>query len=865
MKENQKVIQEAFFRKNKSYADKMKSKFPQYAPQNVKTIGQPGFQTILGPGGGVVNDQREAAKRIVGGLGASVGINSVKNIASKSIKTFPIVISDNIEPETSVMLKKLMEEQYAEYVSLLISNQVIDISQFSSDETEGNIAIQAIDELLPGAKGKQKIARKATQGNLSMDDFFDDISAYNLIRNEQTELKTGIPLMDSLLENAVIMTAENAEIFGEFVNQFSEEVTESLVEATARASRFKGENASEKVITLDQLMGASQDGSLSLTKGKAEEVEEVIDKARGYNPETKKFRKLTSTSVLLNTDELKESLDRSMGEFLLDPKNEIIRDKFEKATFLLQSNRISGAEYIEYLVQRLGIPLSKNVRTEIVGKFKESEVRGPDTVMEGRWGKVKYSNLLSKADIERIATNRSLIRRPVQNMFNTSLASVVGVILSAGVSGAAGYGSAGLLSTVLGFAINPAIVAGGAAFLGALYAIKKLSKKLGQRRSNTEKMFGWERVEYLIDLMEKQRDEVFTKAKRKEEEKEKDIFEANPELLALSGDDLERTLKQYKNDLLPLMKSSKPIQVVTESDLIYDPSTETLQEMEELGQLLEEELANNKEFQAETLLEGRFKIQTSVPAEYKQKYAFDTKKRPELEVVPAFSAKSTYAYGEVEYDKRELKDRRYNAPLMLTVRFKERFADGKFSDNELVAVIGILGVVNRVPSSEMGYILKSNIEGTTLKGILEPGKVKKDTSLIDLFGGKLQKDMQNLPQSGKVWEGLLKLQNLARANQLSGRKNNNVANAHLVFSQKEVDDVKSDTGKDYLTDRKLGFELMKRYSAFTVMVANDASERLYILDDPDNINWEVLPYSAIQGKESGDRLISALTQIKRGR
>ena len=55
----------------------------------------------------------------------------------------------------------------------------------------------------------------------------------------------------------------------------------------------------------------------------------------------------------------------------------------------------------------------------------------------------------------------------------------------------------------------------------------------------------------------------------------------------------------------------------------------------------------------------------------------------------------------------------------MTIRFKERYADGTFADNELVAVIGILGVITRVPSEEMTYILKENAEGHVVKGILK--------------------------------------------------------------------------------------------------------------------------------------------------
>ena len=115
-------------------------------------------------------------------------------------------------------------------------------------------------------------------------------------------------------------------------------------------------------------------------------------------------------------------------------------------------------------------------------------------------------------------------------------------------------------------------------------------------------------------------------------------------------------------------------------------------------------------------------------------------------------------------------------------------------------------------------------------------------------------------KSGKT---LKKVSRLAVANKLAGKRSDNIANAHLVFSQKEVDDVKADTGIDYLRDKKLSASLMKRYSAMSVMIANDASERLYIYDSPENISWDVVPYSALRNKDTGDQLTSALMQLKR--
>ena len=88
-----------------------------------------------------------------------------------------------------------------------------------------------------------------------------------------------------------------------------------------------------------------------------------------------------------------------------------------------------------------------------------------------------------------------------------------------------------------------------------------------------------------------------------------------------------------------------------------------------------------------------------------------------LLLLPSWT-RASYAYGSVEIDRKALKDRRYNQPLIMTIRFKERFDDDKYSDSELTAVIGILGRIIRVPSEEMTYVLQQSAEGKTLDGIL---------------------------------------------------------------------------------------------------------------------------------------------------
>jgi hypothetical protein len=489
MKRNEKILQEAFFKKS-SYADKLKRKFPQYEPQDKLSVDQPGFGAIIDPDTRGVTDTKEVKKRLTGAFGAIIGSNSVKNIASRSVKSFPIVISDNVEPETSVMLKRLFEEQYAEYINLLISNQVIDISAYTSGE-EGNIAIQALDTLSGVEFGNKRLARKASKGKLDANDFFKNISAYNLIRQENKEYKTGVPILDELLEGAVILPEKEAMLLTEYVTTYPEEfviLDEDTPNQTEKSTQYEYVTLNDYLKNIDKIDSSKAEARekvFNIARGGTAEgfnhdVKEYKDKinqketeiikkeaevknATGDEQNTKKaelkalkneleymrqnkpkLNRLTSTDILINTDDMTHALDATVGEMLLNPNNSILKNRFEKATILLQSNRIAGSEYIEYLVMRLGMPLSTKVRGELVTKFPSEIIRDPEMP----------SVVLNRADAERITNNQRIIGRSIPGILKTTFDSVL--------QAAAGIGS------VAGGAAGGYFLGGGSLGLGAL-------------------------------------------------------------------------------------------------------------------------------------------------------------------------------------------------------------------------------------------------------------------------------------------------------------------------------------------------------------------------------------------------------------
>ena len=270
------------------------------------------------------------------------------------------------------------------------------------------------------------------------------------------------------------------------------------------------------------------------------------------------------------------------------------------------------------------------------------------------------------------------------------------------------------------------------------------------------------------------------------------------------------------------------------------------------------ECQDDKDLKGE-LLSERVLSKSTMPMSVKY-----VEKKPGMDVMvtPSFMARAEYAYGSTEIERKENKDRKYNQPLIMTIKFKERFSDGKYSDNELTAVIGILGKVIRIPSEEMEYVLSEAAQGNTIDGIFKTADLG-DTVSDMLSSSKISRQLKNLPQSADVWHNLEKVATLAAANKLSGKRSGNVANAHIVFSQKEIDSVRNETGVDFVKDTKKAVALMKKYSAFTLMVANDPGQRVCILDDQDNISWNVVPYNALMGKDTGDQLIAALSKMGR--
>ena len=918
---NKDILNEAFFKK--SFSQKLAKDMPEYKPLDRKSNNS-GFGTVIG-NGFAVTDTDEVKRRLTGAFGAAFGNNSVKTMASRALKTFPIIVSDNVEPDTVMTLKRLMEEQYAEYINLLVSNQVVDLSAYSTDEN-GNIAIQALDDISGTDFSKRSIANKAYNGNLTQNDIFGNIPLYNLIRQESVAVPTmDDSVLDSLFEDAVVVSEADVDMVVEFLRENADDIAAILDEASP-ADPVKDPNAGDKtdsnnhkdiknnnrysanrtakdLITFDQVFDLNNN-SLKTDNAKAiaqnsVNRDRVLDALRGYQGTDENgkeiYTRLSNTEMLLDKKMFTASLNRSVGEMLSDPKNSIIRDKFEKATFLLQSMIISGKEYISYVTVRLGIPMSKEVRIDILHNFKSENLISLKTA---NGADIPGVMNLTKKDVERINRNEKIIKRNLGKMCATTIkdllqvgaiglgsaAAGIGVGVATGSISVPAAGTGWLLTFLatnpfMAWAVTPAVVGVGATL------IAKLIKRANDKKLLSTKIEGWERVEALIDKIDANQRDVIDRYSKKDESASlamaiatttidsatniaKDVKPLDTRSSDEKKDDadkekqiefLKKQIEDLKKALNTVLKESVLTGIVYRDSAENFVTTELMEETAILCDEIMEEIFADKDMKAQLIAES---ITTSAPVDIKY---IEKKPGKDVLIAPKYSARSALAYGSTEIDRRVAKERRYNQPLIMTIRFKERFDSGDFSDNELVAVIGILGQVIRVPSEEMKYILAKNAEGETLQGFLS-GDAKISNVITDLIStSKINKDLKNLPQSADIWKNLEKVAHLAVSNKLAGRKSNNISNAHLIFSQKEVDELRGETGVDYLKDKSLSANLMKRYSAFTMMIANDPGQRVYVFDDPESISWNVVPYSALLSKDNGDQLTAALARLSRER
>ena len=909
MKNNKKVLSESFFKRD-TYSDRVQKNMPQYTPAApANTPASFGKSSASDGGIFAVTDVDTMKKRLAQSFGAAFGTNSIKSMAGKAIKTFPIIVSDNVEPETVIALKKLMEEQYADYISLMVSNKVIDLSAYSPDQDGETIAIQALDDISGTDFSKNRVADKASRtGSVTPDDVMMNFPLYSLIReNYGKKIETGNELADTLFENALVIPDDKIKDVQKFIRENAEDlikytpnncIDEAYPSKMQDDQHYVGDGDDEEVPSRNNKNRKSNQRNLndyikeignqqnsnfydnaSDNILASDEAKDHLRGLLGVTADNKEiYNKLTNAEIVVDTNQLNTALNRSVGEFLCDPRNGAIKDRFEKATFLLQAGMVTGGEYVDYVTMRLGIPMSRDARAKVVASYRNAKNIG---------GALDPKNgpMFSSKDLATINKNEKLF---YDKCMPKIMGGKVGSTVVAGL-GLAGVGTGAALVAALSNPVGWAIIGGSAIGAGAYFLAKWAKKRSASKVDNMKRVEGWERVEALINRMDAQRAEVADNYAGKSQYdyfgkqaagvqrdvsslksagssevrylKDVTLVNANDEGHPLTKDELDAALGNIGKHI---DKYSKALAESINPYIMYD--SDIINESAEAASAAYDECLQDPDFEDQMLYESVLCEKKPLSTTMTMK-TYNINKQPGKDVLiaPAYSARSDYAYGSTEIDPKLVKDRKYNQPLLMTIKFKERYSDGKFSDNELTAVIGILGKVIRVPSNEMKYILAAHSEGQTIRGAFGSGDIKN--AVADLLSKtKINKNVDDkLPQSADVWRNLEKVATWAVANKMAGKKSSNIANAHIVFSEKEIDEVRTENGIDYKRDMKLTAELMKRYSAFTLMIADDPAQRLYIYDGNDDISWNPVPYSAIIGKDTGDQLTAALARLGSGR
>ena len=904
---NKDLINEGFFNRKKSYEEQLANKYPQYSPIDKNNLTNTGLNAIG------ADNTRELKRRLTGTLGIALGNNTVKNMANRAIKRFPIIISEHVDPSTAVLLKNYLEAQYAEYINLLISNQVIDLADYDRNSPDGNIAIQALDHLTAADFGKQRIANKAMTGELTANDLFSNVPIYQLLRQESV-LHTGDENVDNILESALVIDSDKADMLIEYMlnekilydkKKYSiESIVKDIDNLDKASTKLKKiDTDTDKYSTELRSTGGIVSGKSEFLQHKTQAMKSLSDDVakdlnnRGYLYTDDKgyehYDKLTNTEIVADPHLMATAINETVGELLLKntPTSKYLRDRFEKATWLLQSRLIAGTEYAAY-VMHLGLPIRRETYAELIKRYPAKQL-----IITGQAGGLTYSSIkvISKQDAELISEGKRHIPRIVEGITKVKVKDVfkVNVAIGAGIGAGVGAGVGVTLASLaavnswnpIGWAI------GAGAGIGALgTAVYNIFKKRNTPsiQKGIENYKSWERVEELIQEMDDNTYRLKIDAAKWQIKMDEEI---GSDKNVLSDNIKKKAEKEYNAEALfdfSLLKNDKKLKELETPD---EPGTLDLsaakfkQSMERIYEAVEgvdsyfedpltltessvefyNDLYQELNEETQELLEKITKISLMKPADIsyaKKQMPLTVLKYDDSKdyVVPSYGTANMMAYGSVDYDRRDLKDRKFNTPLIMTVRFKERYSDGSYADNELTAVIGILGVITRIPTEEMEYILKTNAQGTTLKSIFS-GDDKG--SMADLFSSfKAKGDYSKLTQSADTWKNLERVSHLALANKMAGKMNNNVANAHIIFSQKEIDAVRQETGVDYVRDRKVSASLMKRYSAMNLMIANDTLERVFIFNDIDSASWDVVPYDAIRGRDSSDLMASIANKFR---
>lgn len=263
---------------------------------------------------------------------------------------------------------------------------------------------------------------------------------------------------------------------------------------------------------------------------------------------------------------------------------------------------------------------------------------------------------------------------------------------------------------------------------------------------------------------------------------------------------------------------------------------------------VEKEYAEDKINLQEVFGGGKHTITLSKPIEVKAVNTYNLKnKQDETFIIPAYTIGNQLLYGQVEVERDANKERRYNEPIWLKIRFVERYSMLKNDaiDNTYTATIGIKANISRVPSSEVEYVFKSNAEKVSFKPADILGKIKSDSQL------------------SRVWSQAKSIKNVLGSETFNNNFNGAaVLSPVIIASTKEATTNIAETADfNYIKKPELAVKLMNKYNAGAICLIDPIQEIYYLIDN-ENESWDRVPFSELEQNKKQNIDLTSLQRLR---
>lgn len=235
----------------------------------------------------------------------------------------------------------------------------------------------------------------------------------------------------------------------------------------------------------------------------------------------------------------------------------------------------------------------------------------------------------------------------------------------------------------------------------------------------------------------------------------------------------------------------------------------------------------------------------------KEKKDSNDDKQPGLNDIPS-----------IQYSS-EIKKANEMAPTLMVIHFRTQGADGRVTEAENKAVIGVKAKLQFVTSDDVvDRIIDKNRDGHGLFNFLRA--TTREISFLKDFLFAIDKAKLDATHrsSSPIWKILERRAANSSINTMIGRNNDAAAITTLVISRDTLDTLNKEYGFRGSVSDILG--LMKAYNLLAFFIADDVRERVDFIYDDDSRKFETLSYSALDKAGDSDlkKVISVLTATR---